>query len=92
MVGAALPSLADAAAWLNGDGSVADSLRGQLKRLHPELDFPSDPGLAPGPSPTRPIGEAPGARVAPLGSTRVREGPLAGATPGRGGELQRVAL
>ncbi|MEK7331703.1 MAG: hypothetical protein AAB113_12985, partial [Candidatus Eisenbacteria bacterium] len=82
--------LADPAGTIVGAASgrrqlagIERALRGQLKQLHPELDFPSDPGLASGPSPARPTAEAPGARVVPLGSTRVREGPLAGATPGR---------
>ena len=69
----------------SGRGQLAgieQGLRRLLKQLHPELDFPSDPGLAHAPSPA-PTAKAPGARVVPLGVTLVREGPLAGATPGR---------
>jgi hypothetical protein len=68
-----------------GRGALAvieRSLRAQLRQLHPELEFPADPGLASGSSPAPPT-EATGAREVALGSTRVSEGPLAGATLGR---------
>jgi hypothetical protein len=66
---------------------IERALRAQLRQLHPELEFPADPGLASGPSPAGPTTQPPGARVVPLGSTRVREGPLAGATLGRAAQF-----
>jgi hypothetical protein len=62
---------------------IERKLRRQLKQLHPELEFPSDPPPVMRPSSGSRPAEAPAARVVPLGSTRVVEGPLAGAPPGR---------
>jgi thiol-disulfide isomerase/thioredoxin len=80
--------LADSAGTIvsavSGAGELAGlerKLRRQLKQLHPELEFPSDPPLAIGRG-SQPA-EAPTSRMVPLGSTRVVEGPLVGATPGR---------
>lgn len=73
-------------ATASGNGQMAvieQALRAQFRHLHPELDFPSDPGLAHAPSTPGPGAGTPAVRVVPLGVTRVREGPLAGATPGR---------
>jgi thiol-disulfide isomerase/thioredoxin len=62
---------------------IERKLRGQLKQLHPEVEFPSDPAPASVTGPRGPAADAAASRVVPLGSTRVREGPLAGASPGR---------
>lgn len=60
--------------------AIEQALRGLIEQLHPETHFPPDPGLATLPGATR---AEPETRVVPLGVTRVREGPIVGATPGR---------
>jgi len=59
---------------------IEPALRAQLARLRPDLDFPRDPGLT---NATTSDAGTPAAHVVPLGATRVHEGPLAGATPGK---------
>lgn len=62
---------------------IEQALRGLIEELRPEIEFPSDPGLADASAPASHGAEVPRARVVPLGVARVREGPLAGATTGR---------
>lgn len=64
-------------ARLAGDGALAADLRlrEQVVKLHPEQRFPAGSSADPAP--------APSTRTIYLGTARVSEGPITGATPGR---------
>ena len=68
-----------------GLARIEPLLRAELRSRHLELQFPADQAPTPAPetSTTAAPVDPPAARIVPLGSTRVSEGPLAGATMGR---------